>query len=130
MAVTAADLLKPIPVETSDVEIEGLGTVRIRPLTLAAMNANEAWQRPGGVANKWRIENNRWKLTTGCLVDDNDNPLFDFTDSKDGDARFKEFVETIGQGGIGYWNDLRYEVMVVNGWIKEDDDDEDLLGKS
>ena len=127
MTVTAADLLKPIPITTTEVEIDGLGVVRIRPLSLAAMNANEAWQRPGGVANKWRIENNRWKITTACLVDDIDNPLFDFKD----DTAFKEFVETIGAGAIGYWNDLRYEVMVVNGWIKdEEEEDVDLLGKS
>ena len=129
--LNAAELLKPIPIETVDKEIDGVGTVRIRQISLADMNKNDAWQRPGGVPNKWRIENNRWKLVAACLVDEAGRNLFDFPDTKSGNEAFKEFVETIGNGGIGHWNDIRYEVLVVNGWIKEveDEPEADLLGK-
>jgi len=110
--------LKPRQLKSKPVEIEGFGTVRIKQLSKSQLCEFQKWMRPKGVLNSERYGLRDLRLICMSVVDENDKPILSIDDMKavanlPGDA-----MDT-----------LTYEVMVLNGYMVEVDEDE-LLGKS
>jgi hypothetical protein len=104
--------------KTEEVEIKGIGTARITELTRSRKQKFDAWLRPGGELDVSRDESRDLKLCVLCLVDGNDDLLFDLDD-----AEFDSFVADLQDKAAGPWLEVSYQVLRVNGYIKEIDDE-------
>jgi len=107
-----------------DVEVPGLGTAKIRELTRSRKQELDSWYRPNGKKDSKKEPFFDLKLTTLCLENGDGHLMFDF----EKDSEFDEFAEQINESPSGPWSAISHEVLKVNGYITEVDDD--LLGKS
>lgn len=112
------------PAEVKDVEITGLGTARISELTRSRRMKFDAWLRPDGELDPDRDKLRDLKLCVLCLVDANDQLLFDFDDDQ-----FLEFATELEDKAANPWIEVAYEVMKVNGYIVEEEEANGLLEK-
>jgi hypothetical protein len=111
-------------VKTVEVMIDGY-TARIKELSRSRRMAYDDWLRPKGELDKKREESRDLKLCVLCLVDEAGELLMDFDDEA-----YEAFVESLQDKAAGPWAELALEVLRVNGYIKDEDEDEpDLLGE-
>ena len=115
------------PVKTVEVKIGGGLVARIRELSRSARMNYDQWLRPkDGEIDPKREPVRDLKLCCLCLVDENDELLMDFDDDE-----FEGFVESLQDAAAGPWAEVALEVLRVNGYIADDDDDgNELLEKS
>ena len=122
MMLTREQLLRAAKI--IEVEIPGVGTAKIRELTRSRKQEFDSWIRPGGKLNPKREKLMDLKLTTLCLENGDGSLMFDY----DTEEAFEEFAESIEETPSGPWSLISHEVLRVNGYITEVEDD--LLGKS
>ena len=122
--LSAEDLLKPVPRVEKVVEIPGMGSVKLRQLSMSQWAKLGLWLHPDGdKPNQKRLGNYNLKKATECLVDADGGKLFDFPDTKAGNESFFEFAETVGEGGSGHWSTILAAVADL------DEEQVDLLEK-
>ena len=112
------EFLKPRPLATKTVAIEGFGEVNIRQLSKSELCEYEKWLRPKGELNQDRQAKRSLMMVCMSVVDDDGKQILTIDD-----------VDAIGALPGAAIDELHYEVMVINGYMKRIEDDE-LLGKS
>lgn len=106
--------------KTTDVEIDGVGTVRIQEMTRSQRFEYDAWLFPDGELDDERAKHRNLRMIGLCAINEDGSPMFDM--------EFDELVSKASESGSSVWSVLGYEVMKINGLI--DEEEEDLLGKS
>lgn len=123
---TLEDFQKPIPCQTKTVETDHFGTVLVRQFSRADANRIDAWLRPKGKLSDTRNKYRDLRIVTMSIVDAEGNHIFPFPDTKEGNQKFFAFAGEIEESSAEPWEELIYEVMVIQGYYKKV---ESLLGK-
>jgi hypothetical protein len=130
MALVTRELLeKPIPLKEKTVSIDGLGDVRLREMSFAEQSKLSLWLYPGDELDKEREQLHGLRRVVQCLIDEKGNRLFEFENTKAGNAEFIEWAKGIQAGAVGFWPDLIYEVRVLHGDVATDVEEADDLKK-
>lgn len=119
MTMNRTDILKPIELKTKVVEVPGWGEFRIKQMSQSAAAKLNQWLSPKGKYNASRQERHRLKMVTLCVVDENGSTLLSEDD-----------IPTLEQQPAELITDLILKVLEVNGYLDEDEDETDILGKS
>lgn len=118
---------KVIPCAITDLETAHFGTVRVRRFSRSVASKLDAWLRPNGKASTARKKLRNLKIVTLSVVDGDGNLVFNFDDDEAGTKKLAAFAKEIEESEATPWDEFIYEVMVVQGYFKKE---EDLLGKS
>lgn len=128
--INREQFLQPREMAVKDVDIPGLGVVRISELSKSQHCKFELWLRPKGDFSASRYAKRDQKLICLSVLDSDNQPMFDA----------EEDMDAIGKQPGPMMDALAHEVKLLNGFITvvdddkkvddEEDDVDELLGKS
>lgn len=111
------------PAKVVEVDIAGLGLAKIRELTRSRKQELDLWLQSESKNSTERDKLLDLKIVTLCLEDESGELMFPF----ETDQAFNDFAKEQAANAAGPWTLISHEVLKVNGYITETE--EDLLKK-